>query len=220
MSKINKAFVIISNEGLISFLKKIFVFVSAKICRVKHLLIFELNIGNYENIISPATELTYRLAEEEDIELMDEEKYNYDRKGKQFSIERLKKGDICALAIYKDEISGYFWMMNKYMELSQDNYITISSDRVYIYKGWVIREMRGKRVFNGISNYLINVAKKNNKRAIVKIVSVDNKPSIKASKRLGFKVVGDIFQIRILGIKYDYIPRKDLEHLQGAQSVY
>ena len=67
MSKINKALQIISNEGFISFLKKTSLFVSSKLFKIEHLLIFELRIVNFKNVISPAIKLTYRLAKEEDI---------------------------------------------------------------------------------------------------------------------------------------------------------
>lgn len=216
MNIINKAFKIISNEGILSFFIKLFRYVSTKLFKIVHLLIFELNIENFENIVSLETGLSYRLANEEDIESMDKEKYDYDRKGEKFSLDRLKKGDICALAIYKDEVVGYGWMMDKCMELSQDNYITLSDERVYFYKGWVIKDMRGKKIYNGIDNYLFNIAKGINKNVIVSVIAENNEASIKARKRLGFKVVGDIFQIRVFGMKYDYISKNNLQYLQGS----
>lgn len=216
MNIINKAFKIISNEGILSFFIKLFRYVSTKLFKIVHLLIFELNIENFENIVSLETGLSYRLANEEDIESMDKEKYDYDRKGGKFSLDRLKKGDICALAIYKDEVVGYGWMMDKCMELSQDNYITLSDERVYFYKGWVIKDMRGKKIYNGIDNYLFNIAKGINKNVIVSVIAENNEASIKARKRLGFKVVGDIFQIRVFGMKYDYISKNNLQYLQGS----
>ena len=216
MNNIKKSLKIISDEGIFSFFIKLFKLVLSKIFTITRLIIFELYIEDFENTISPAIELSYRIATEEDIESMDEEKYNYDKKGKQFSRDRLKKGDICVLAIYKDRIAGYVWIMYKQMELSQGNYITLSDEKVYFYKGWVVKDMRGKRIHNKLDAYRLDIVKRNKKKIIITVMPANNNPVIKARKRLGFKAVGNIYQIRFFGIKYDYISKNNLQYLQES----
>jgi hypothetical protein len=182
---------------------------------VNKLIIFELDLNNKKKIISSPINLSFRICTKEDIKFMDNDLYDYDEKAKKYSKKRLDKGDRCILAINNDRIIGYVWIMKNQMELSAYNHIPISTKRIYIYKGVILKEFRGKRVLNSIDNYIIDLLIQEGKKYIVTTISINNKPSIKARERLEFKRIGKIIQIRFLGIKYDYIPGKEFNYLQN-----
>jgi L-amino acid N-acyltransferase YncA len=182
---------------------------------INKLIIFELDIENPKKIIPSPINLSFRICKKKDIDLMDNEFYDYNEKGKKYSKNQFDKGDRCILAINNDRIIGYVWIMKNHMELSVYNHIPISTKRSYIYKGFVLKEFRGKRVLNAIDKYIIDLLNEDGKKFIVTTVSIYNKHSIRARERLGFKRVGKIIQMRFLGLKYDYIPKKELKYLQS-----
>jgi 4-hydroxy-tetrahydrodipicolinate reductase len=65
---------------------------------------------------------------EKDIEEMDERLYDYSKNAKQYSIDRLEKGDRCILALYNDKIIGYIWVMRDTMEITQFKHISLSKN--------------------------------------------------------------------------------------------
>ena len=106
LNAVNRAIKVISNEGIVSFLAKVLKFISARIFRVTHLLIFELDLRGFSIATSPTIELSYRLATADDIEEMDEIKYGCSPKAKQYLLDRHKKQDSCILALSQEEIVG------------------------------------------------------------------------------------------------------------------
>lgn len=213
IEKCNK---IISNEGIIVFCKKAFKYTAAKTFRVNRMIIYELNIINPVKSIVPSIDLNFIMASEKDIDSMDEDQYGYDEKAKIYSKEGLSRGDVCVLAYHEDRIVGYISYMKDRMELSEGNFIEISARMSYLYKGFVLEEFRGNRILGALINYQIQMLKRIGKKFLVYTVSTKNISSIKATERIGFKRVGSIIQVRLLGLKYDYISRKDLGYLQGV----
>jgi hypothetical protein len=196
------------------FIDRIKVFI-ANMFSIQKLIIFEIDLENPKKIIPSLINLSFRVGTKKDIDSMDYTIYDYNEKGKEYSKNQFDKGDRCILAINNDRIIGYVWIMKNYMELSVDKHIPISATRSYIYKGFVLKEIRGKRVLNTIDNYIIELLYREGKKFIVTTVADHNKSSIKARERIGFKIIGKIIQIRFFIIKYDYISKKDLIYLQS-----
>jgi len=59
-----------------------------------------------------------------------------------------------------------------------------------------------------------NILKNEGKTTIIGTIAKNNIPSLKSAKRMGPKKVGKLIQLRILGLRYEYISKKDLQHLQ------
>ena len=190
-------------------------FFRENIFNIEKLKIFELNLENPIKEIFPQIEFTIRLGSKKDIDSMDLINYRYDFAGIQYSKDRLEKGDKFILAEKDGKIIGYTWVMENLMELSIYNHISLPNKRVYYYKNFVLKEFRRKRVLNAIDNYVINMLRKDKKKYLVTTVAVKNKPAIKARERIGFKRIGKIVHFRFFGLKYDFIPKKDLNYLQN-----
>ena len=182
---------IISEEGFFFFLFKVLLYINKNICGILITIIYELDLEKYVPKIVSDLELSFRAATKKDIDAMDEEQYGYDLKGKQFSKERLVKGDRCILVFHNDKIIGYVWVMNhRQMELSQFNLIPLSKNRVYLYKAFILKEFQGMRVANAIDDYISNMFKKPGKRFVVCKTEFDNNPAKKSRERGGFKRIG------------------------------
>lgn len=213
-----KISMILSEENKFSLVKKILKYAAGKIFKISKKIIFELDLKKNYPEVAIEQQLLFRLATQQDIDSMDEEHYDYDEKSKQYSKDRLKKGDKCVLAVLDNRIIGYLWLMKDYMELSQYNYILLSKNRAYTYKGFVLKEYRGKRIHAAMYKYIITMLKKERKRFVVSSVETSNKPGLKSKSRdrAKYEQIGKIIQIKFLGLKYDYINKKTLKYLQSS----
>ena len=214
--KIQKISKIISEEGIFSLFLKVLRYIRKNICGITKAIIFELDLEKSFPRITSELELSFRMAIKKDIDAMDEEHYGYDLKRKQFSKERLEKGDGCVLALYNGKIVGYVWTMNDHIDISKFNYIPISKNRISIYNVFVLKEFRGKRVWNAFDVYYFDIFRKAKKRFVLCVVDKDNKASIKSRERAGFKRIENVYQFRFFGLKHDYIKKKALLYLQNS----
>jgi len=179
-------------------------------------IIFELDLKNPDSKRVTNLEITLKIATKEDIKKMDKKLYNYNKKGKKYSIERLEKGDKCVLAIHKGQVIGYLWTMKDTMELSQFNHIPLSKNRAYTYKSFVLKDFRGKRIHGSMYNYLCDLLKKEGKEFVISVINTNNKASLKTKSSIKYyKKIGKIINLNFFGLKYDYIKKKDLSYLQN-----
>ena len=212
IEKISK---IIKEDGTVNFLLKFLNFFKKNYCGVSIKNIYQFDLNNSPPNISTKINFNVNEATKEDIDLMDEEDYDYDLKGKTYSKNRLEKGDKCFLTIHNSKIISYVWAMKDHMELSEYKNVPISKNRVYIYKGFVLKEFRGKRIHNLMDIYLFNYFRRQGKEFVICAIYKDNLSSTKAIERIGFKKIGYISLLRFFGIKYDYIGKKHLLYLQN-----
>lgn len=204
-----------SEVEILSFFSRLIRFIRRNILGVSKAFIFELDLENPGKKIGADLDVSFRLAIKKDIEAMDKENYDYDNNAKQYSIDRLAKGDRCILALHNNKIIGYLWVMRDTMELLQSKYISLSKNRAFVYKGFVLKEFRGKKVHAVMTEYLIDILKKDGKRFVVGAIDTDNKASLKTRGNHKYYIIGNIIHIRFFGLKYDYIKKKDLIYLQN-----
>jgi L-amino acid N-acyltransferase YncA len=189
-------------------------YIGYKTISIQRLIIYELDLNNFIEKQDTQIEIIFKVASENDLDSLDKEHYHYSDYGRQWLKHQQTKGDRCILAIKKGKIIGYVWIMKGKMELSINNCIKIPQNKVYIYNGFVLNEYRGKRVLNAIDYYIIDILINEGKKFILTTVATNNKPSIHARKRIGFKKIGNITQFRFFGLNYDYISKKDFKYLQ------
>jgi hypothetical protein len=105
--------------------------------------------------------------------------------------------------------------MKDSMEITPFKHFSLSKNKVYLYKAFVLKEFRGKKVVGAIHEYLSDMLKKEGKRFVITSIDIENKSSLKPRFRAGDKIVGKVIHIRFFGLKYDYIKKKDLIYLQN-----
>ena len=203
------------NKRFFHFFLRVMKLINRNILGISKAIIFELDLENPSKRRATDLNLSFRLATKKDIEKMDKEHYDYDKKAKKYSLNRLEKGDRCILALYNNKIIGYMWTMKDAMELTQAKYISLSKDRAHLYKGYVLNEFRGRRVHQAMYNYSVEMLKKEGKRFIISVVDTDNTSSLKTKTGSEFKIVGYLVHVRFFGFKYDYIKKNELHYLQN-----
>ncbi len=204
---------VISEEGIFTFFRKALKYISRKILKIEVMLVFELKLDGEPLKIVSKIPITTRFANKEDIDSINSEDYGFYRGDKRYLEERMKHGDKCLLSIWENKIVGYGWIMKDEMELSKYTHIPLPKKKVYTYKGYVLKEFRGKRVIGINDMEKIRYFIKEKKEYWLTSIERKNTASIKARKRLGFKEIGKIIQIDFLGFHYDYISRNDLNLL-------
>jgi len=202
-------------SGILSFLLRVIYYVKKCVLGLYKSKIFELDLEHPGPKIISDLNPSFRLATKKDILSMDKDHYDFDEKAKKHFIDRLKKEDRCILALYNRKIIGYICVMKNQMELRPYKYIFLSKNRSYSYKGFVLKEFRGRRLHGAMYGYLIDMLRKDGKRFVVSTVDLDNKPSLKTKSRGGYKIIGKITHLRFFGLKFDYIKKKNLSDLQN-----
>jgi len=202
-------------SGILSFLLRVINYVKKCVLGVYRTKIFELDLEHPGPKIISDLNPSFRLATKKDILSMDKAHYDYHKKEKKFFIDRLKEGDRCILALYNGKTIGYIWVMKNQMELRPNKYISLSKDRSYTYKEFVLNEYRGRRIHGAIYAYLSDMLRRDGKRFVVSAVDMDNKSALKSKSRGGYRIIGNLTRLRFFGLKFDYIKKKELCYLQN-----
>ena len=201
---------VIAREGLTGLIKKAITIVSNYVFKYNKLVIYELDLRKPLKPVRAKMDLVFRIAQISDIEAMDKGSYNCSDKDKIYLFKRLEEGDKCILALHKERIVGYVWVMKDFMELSQSHFIHLPKNKTYIYKSWVLSEYRGQRVLNAIDNHIFAILKREKEEAVVTTVNITNTAAVKPRERIGFKRIGHILQFSSFGFMYNHISKKDL----------
>jgi len=212
---LNASYSIIREKGIFSFILKTIRYINSNICGISKTIIYEYDLENPTPKIATNLDLSFRLASEKDIDSMDEEHYGYDRDGKKYSKNRLKKGDKCILALYNKKIVGYIWVMYNNMELSEYKLVPLSKNKAYSYKGFVMEKHRGEKIHWAMYRFLIGLVKKEGKRYILSGVHTDNKPGIRTKEKGVYKKIGNIIHFRFFGLRHDFIKKDVLKYIQN-----
>jgi len=210
---------IISNEGVLPFIKKVIRYIASKTVYIKKLIIFERDLQIPIKKIDIQKNLFFKIATKNEFDSISTEAYGYDKNGIKYCKKRYSKGDRCILTILDDEVVGYIWLMNKEMELSLYKHLPISSEIVYAYKAFMLNKYRGKGIYSALIHYLIKLLRDEGKKFIIANIDKHYIQSFKPLDKMGFKEIGKIINFRFFGLKYDYISKKDMKYLQRDNSL-
>jgi len=142
---------------------------------------------------------------------MDEIRYDYNQSAKKYPKDRLAYGDRCLLALHEGEIVGYVWITKDYLELSPGNLLLLPKNKVYLYKCFVVKKYRGKRIEGAMYSYLTDLLKREGKRFIVITIDATNRLALKTKQNDEQKIVGYLINLRFFGLRFDYIKNKSMD---------
>ena len=216
MFKTRKISDLIKEKGVFYSIRMVLAYIKKNIFGVYRAIIFELDLKKPVPKINTNLKISYRFATKKDIDSMDEKQFNLDFKSKLYAKERLANGNKCILALHNKKIIGHLWYMKDYMDLSLKKKILLSKNRAYTYNGFVIKEYRGKRIHAAMYAYIVNLLRKEGKRFVISAVDMDNRIALKTKlkNRADYEKIGKLYHIRFLGLKYDFIQKRELTYLQ------
>jgi RimJ/RimL family protein N-acetyltransferase len=148
--------------------------------------------------ITPDIPVEYRFGDFSDIDRMDIEHHEYDAEARKFALECFESGGKMIIGCYEGCIIFYLWLMFSVMDTNYRNYLPISSNRVYAYKGFTVKDCRGRQVLAGAYRLLADYMKQTGYSKVIASIDVRNHPSIKSAIKVGYRPIGSILKIRIL----------------------
>ena len=157
--------------------------------------------------------LTFRWGEAEDILKMDAKILDYDKKGKEYSLARLRSNDKFLMGLLNGEVVGYLWMMPGAMELNMRRHFALSENMVYVYKAFIQKKFRGKNLIIPSMNYILSYLRGKGYRYVVTCVY---SPVLGAllKRRFGFERLGEIFEFSCLGKEVSVMSKDVSEKLE------
>ena len=148
--------------------------------------------------ITPDIGIEYRFGDSSDIDRLNKEHHEYDDEARKFASERLQDGDKLILGFHSGDVVFYCWLMINKMDLHYRNYIPISSNRIYGYKAFTVKEYRSKYFSAGAFRLIAEFMKQMGYNKKILTVDIRNRPSIKSTSRIGYRPIGTIYKIRFL----------------------
>jgi ribosomal protein S18 acetylase RimI-like enzyme len=208
---------VVKKDNFLSIFKKSLRLIISYIFVINKVLIFQNDLENEVPKSRVEIEIKFRIAKIKDIEQMKNQEYGWDEKGKNYCINRLKKGDICILGIYDDKIISYIWGMKNEMEISMSKIIKLPKEKSYSYNGFVHEDYRGNKVHSAMINQLYSYFKSNGKRYVLSGVDKKNKPALKTkNKDRGiYKKIAYYWHIKIFRKDIAFINEKNLKNIRN-----
>lgn len=217
IEKIKKS---ISQDGGIGFLKKCFYYCWEKIYWKYY--VYETSIMEPIDEIETPIELSFKWAEAQELNSLDETLYGYSSKDKEYTLKQLENGAQCFFALHKEQIVGYSWAVAGSLEVSRFK-LEMPDSKIWRFNTFVMEKFRGKRLLNAIEAYGSEQLRQNKKKVIVGFIHYKNFPSIKGRERMGWKRIGSFTSIRFFGerplFEMNYLPKKVKNILQSEPGI-
>lgn len=169
----------------------------ARIFGYRKRLVFDRPIGHITH--HAAVPLQFKQGDYRDV-LEFDEYLGYDETAKAFACKRSQSGDVANFAYNGTTVAGYHWIMLNEFELPFGNTLVMSPDRFYLYRVFVAREYRGRGVAAALDVYLDNfLAREHPEKKFCTIyVFNTNVPSLRATQKTGYKLIGHIHTLDFL----------------------
>ena len=184
------------NSILLDFAKHIRNTIRDKIFWVWKGTVYEQNTCEIRRI-TPRIPVKFRFGDFSDVAKLDIAHYEYDSEAKQFAMDRLQNGDKVIFGEYQGRIVYYMWIMFNAMDIDYRNYIPISSDRIYAYKRFTVKEYRGMSIAPAAYSFILDNLKLRGCEKLLGILDSRNIPSIRSTIKLGYYSIGNIYKIRL-----------------------
>lgn len=138
---------------------------------------------------------------------------------KPFGIEeveaRLKIGHLLFMATRGDAIIGFSWIATNVIEVPYFHAtIHLNQDEAITYNVYVVEEYRGRRVNESLQGYAFHYLKNRGYRRVLCYIHSDNKSSARSFSRLGFKTIGELVYVILLGFEFRW------HNLESAKIVF
>lgn len=121
-----------------------------------------------------------------------------------FLDDALARGDRCYGALDGDTIAAYGWYSTIPTPITDDMILHFDSAYAYMYKGYTLREYRGKRLHGIGMARAMDAYVREGRRGLVSVVDAANFASLRSCYRLGYRSFGQLVYARIAGRYFTY----------------
>jgi hypothetical protein len=122
----------------------------------------------------------------------------------QFIRYALAKGDKCYGFTHEGALRAYGWYATNPTRISPGLTIHFASGYVYIYKGFTHEHHRGRRLYPAGMTRALRHYRSIGYKGMLAYVDATNLDSLKSCARMGFRVFGSIYVVRLLGRCFAY----------------
>ncbi|MFH2012724.1 MAG: GNAT family N-acetyltransferase [Pseudomonadota bacterium] len=101
--------------------------------------------------------------------------------------DRLRKGDICCAAFFRNEIVSYCWVALREAYIGEiGKKIRLKNNELYLYDAFTKPGLRGNNLFPKILEAILSYGREKGCQTILTFVLSSNNSSVKAIKKVGF----------------------------------
>jgi GNAT superfamily N-acetyltransferase len=120
---------------------------------------------------------------------------------RQAFLDRFAEGDRCIIAEVAGRIAGYEWFCDRdfHEETAWGYRIAIPAGFIYAYDAFIDPQYRNSGIWLRFKAHLGHLMMESGHIGVLTFVDYGNWPSLRTHVRFGFKPVGEVFALRILG---------------------
>lgn len=199
VKKIKKAISIWKTRGVIPFIKISIRAIQYFIFRYRREYLFLLSLKEHVPKIESTAPITIKEVTKKNLNELKNK--NCDMK---FFKELINDGSLLVTALNNGKIMGYVCISFNPTD-RWGSKLNLNSDEVWEHDAFIEFECRGGDLFSTLITYIAAVLRKRGYVSILSTVQPKNIPSIKAHTKCGFEKIGEVRQLRILGLEKFWI---------------
>lgn len=175
--------------------------------RFKRKWLFETELSSVKRAVA-AVPIAWRSGDAADVLRLDPVDHDVDEEDRRFSLERIAAGDRLFIGEADGQIVFYGWARLDAMEVSTRDQEPLPPGVAYVFKLLTSPRYRNKGIMKAALSYIAgSLVEAGCSRAILWIYP-DNVASIRATLAAGFRRVGSIYDLRILGLRWSRVRRR------------
>ena len=200
MEIIERAFKHVKKNGFVSLVKIVVEKVLNFIFYYRQEHLFSLTLSNFIPNTGLDNSIKVRLAVKEDIAVLEKEVY----KNAYLFEKWIDNGSLFFCAFNEDEIIGYLSMSSKPVDHWSVN-LNLKYLDIYEHDVFVLSDYRGRNVFQRIITEIVSILNEKGYNRVICTIPSNNYSSVNAHKKCGFERIGEVKQIRIMGVEKFYV---------------
>lgn len=175
--------------------------------RFKRKWLFEAELSSVRKAVA-AVPIAWRSGDAADVLGLDPVEHEVDEEDRRFSLERIAAGDRLFIGEADGQIVFYGWARLDAMEVGHRDEEPLPPGVAYVFKLFTTPRYRGKGIMKAAYSHIAgSLAEAGCSRAILWVYP-DNVASIRATLAAGFRRVGSIYDLKILGLRWSRVWRR------------
>lgn len=124
----------------------------------------------------------------------------------------LARGDRCYALFEGDTLAGYGWYST--LPTALDDHFVLHFDPVwtYMYKGYTLPSYRGKRLHALGMCSALQALTREGRKGLISCAASNNFASLRSVDRIGYRIFGDAYLLRVAGRTFTYATRSCREY--------